>query len=61
MSKRLGNCKICGRRTYLSARGKCKRCSQERWKSAVRDLRRKKGFYYDKWRTGLGHILEEGK
>ena len=48
-------CKICGRsgpRIYVSRKGKCSRCAFKELRNIAKELRAKKGPYFERWAKG---------
>jgi len=55
-------CKRCGEeKKYISARGICRVCSGEAMREATKQMKLKKGEYYERWKEGLLRAIEKGK
>jgi len=54
-------CNVCGeyKPGNLSTNGICEKCGWERMKESVKQVKRKNGPYYEKWKAGLKRSLEE--
>jgi len=58
----VGICKTCGRLTRRrSVYGNCPRCGIENVKKNIRQLKEKKGEWYEKWRKNLLRAVEGSK
>ena len=55
-----GKCRRCHQWTMVNSKGYCPRCASDRVVEAVKQLREKKGYFYQKWRKGLKASLEKG-
>lgn len=49
MLDKKGLCKSCGTVAQLSLKHLCIGCSEKRALTSVRNMREKKGYYYDRW------------
>ena len=56
---RIGNCKRCNDKAYLSKRKLCLNCSTLSQVQQQQQLKVKKGMYYDQWREALKRYANE--
>jgi len=55
-------CKVCGKlypAWMISRRGLCPDCSARKVRTAIRQLKMKRGAYYEKWRKGMKLALSK--
>ena len=53
-----GKCRRCHQLTIVNPKGYCPRCAIARVMEAAKQLREKKGYFYQKWKKGLKASLE---
>jgi len=58
---RLGSCKACGRRTYVSQHGLCDECGARRFEETIRQLRERSGPIYERWRARIRSATKKSR
>lgn len=57
---RKGFCKMCGKFGVISRRsGLCPKCQVEKMKENLRQIRERKGVFYEKWKERISRSFQE--